>query len=281
VLHGTDRISLVYTDSAWRITAPVAAPAEEAAVRQLLNHLSGLNARQFAADVATDLDKYGLAAPMATVSVRTDGTNVLAQLLVGASDESNALRFVKRADEPFVYGVDTNITSWLPTNYLPLRSHLLSDVKTDDITKLVIEKKTGRVVLQRGVDKKWKLVEPTEGVFDNDALQHVLDEFAAVHAEEFIHEGRDNLTAYGLDEPVGTFTATAGDKTCTLALGKSQGSDRTYAFWGDPPLVFTIWTSGANTLMKDVVAPPNPPAVSTNLPPTVVAPTPINAPPTQ
>jgi len=278
VLHGTDKISLVYTDSAWRITAPMAVMAEEAAVRQLLNHLSGLNARQFAADVATDLDKYGLAAPVATVSVRGEGTNVLAQLLVGALDESNSVRYVKRVGEPFVYGVDTNILSWLPTNYLALRSHLVSDVKVDDITKLVIQKKVERVILQRGADKKWKLVEPSEGVLDNDALQHVLDEFAAVRAEEFIHEGRDNLAGYGLDEPVVVFTATVGDKTCTLALGRSQSLDRTYALWGDPPLVFTIWTSGANTLMKDVVTLPNLPPGSTNAPPVATEPTPTNAP---
>jgi hypothetical protein len=102
VLHGTDRISLAYTDATWRIAAPVAAAADDAAVEQLLRHLGGLNARQFTADVATDLDKYGLAAPMATVSLRGEGTNLLAQLLVGALDPSNTVRFVKRVDEPFV-----------------------------------------------------------------------------------------------------------------------------------------------------------------------------------
>ena len=280
LLHGTDRISLVHTDTAWKITTPLAVAADEAAVRRLLGHLSGLSVRQFTADVATDLDKYGLAAPMATVSLRGLGSNAVAQLLVGALDASNTVRFVKRPDEPFVYGVDTNIVSWLPGNYLALRSRFVADVKADEITRLVIEKKTGKVVLQRGMDKKWKLVEPAEGVLDNDALQYALEEFAALRAEDFIREGRDNLAEYGLEEPEVTISATAGDKTHTLALGKLQGPERKYALWSDPPLVFTVGTSAANTLTKDVVTPPSPPpaSVSTNNPPPTGAPVPTNAP---
>jgi hypothetical protein len=271
VLHGTDKISLVHTDAAWRIATPVAATADDTAVQQLLRHLGGLNARQFAADVATDLDKYGLAAPMATVSLLGDGTNLLAQLLVGALDASNTVRFVKRVDEPFVYGVDTNIATWLPANWLSLRARALADLNPDQITKLTIEKKSGKVTLQRDADKKWKLLEPVQGVIDSDALQRLLDEFAALPAEEFVRGGRDNLAEFGLDQPEATLTATAGDKTYTLLLGKSQDAERQYAFWSDPPLVFTIWTSRANTLVRDVITQPEA-SSTTNTPPPTAAP---------
>jgi hypothetical protein len=268
LLHGTDKISLAQTNSAWTITAPMAVAAEQTAVEELLSHLGGLSAVQFAADVATDLDKYGLAAPMATVSLRGTGTNTIAQLLVGSLDASNTVRFVKRADEPFVYGVDTNIISWLPSSYPALRSRRLTDGSPGEITKLVIDGKAGRVVIERGTDKKWKLVEPSQGILDNDALQHLLDEWGALRAEQFIREGRDNLVEYGLDQPEATITVTAGDRTYSLGLGKSQGSDSRYALWSEPALVFTIWASGANTLMRNVVTPSKqvtstPPATNT------------------
>jgi hypothetical protein len=263
VLHGTDKISLVHTDATWRIATPVAA-ADDTAVQQLLRRLGGLNARQFAADVATDLDKYGLAAPTVTVSLRGEGTNLLAQLLVGAQDVSNTVRFVKRVDEPFVYGVETNIAAWLPANWLSLRARELADLKPDQITKLTVEKGSGKVTLERDTDKKWKLLEPVRGVIDSDALQRLLDEFTALPAEEFVREGRDNLAEYGLDQPEATLTATVGDKSYTLVLGKTQSAERQYAFWSDPPLVFTIWTSRANTLSRDVVTQSTqPPASST------------------
>jgi hypothetical protein len=275
LLHGTDKISLMQTNSAWTITTPTAVAAEETAVEQLLSHLSGLSARQFAADVATDLDKYGLAAPMTTVSLRGGGTNAIAQLLVGSPDTSNTVRFVKRADEPFVYGVDTNIISWLPSSYLALRSHRLTGGSLEEITKLVVEGKAEKVVVERGADKKWKLVEPSQGILDNDALQHLLDEWGALRAEQFIREGRDNLAEYGLDQPEVTITATAGDRTYSLALGKLQGPDSRYALWSEPALVFTIWTSGANTLTRSIVTPSRQTTATvptTNVPPAASSP---------
>ena len=282
VFRGTDKISLVYTDATWRIMAPVAIAADGGTVQELLSHLGTLRARQFTADVATDLDKYGLAAPLATVSLHGEGSNMVAQLLVGGMDASNSVRFVKRVGEPFVYGVETNIAGWLPTNSLMLRTHELASLKTDQVTKLMVENMSGKVTLQRDADRKWKLLEPAQGVIDNDTLQRVLDEFASLHAEEFVREGRDNLAEYGLDQPEVTLTATAGDKTYTLALGKSQGTERKYALWSDPLLVFTVWTSRANTLSRDIVKQPNQPVPPppTNTPPTtaMVPPSPTTLP---
>jgi len=60
---------------------------------------------------------------------------------------------VKRVDEPFVYGVDTNIAGWLPGNYLALRASALVDLKADQIGEATIEKKSGKVTLQRDADR--------------------------------------------------------------------------------------------------------------------------------
>ena len=156
---------------------------------------------------------------------------------------------------------------------------MLADLKADQITKLTIEKVSGKVALERDGDKKWKLIEPVRGVIDSDALQRLLDVLTAVPAEDFVHEGRDNLAEYGLDQPTATLTVVIGDKTDTLLLGKSQGPDKQYAFWSDPPLVFTIWASRANVLLRDVVTQPNAPAASaivTNAPAAVVVPPPVS-----
>jgi hypothetical protein len=256
VIHGTEKISLVHTAATWTITAPTTAPAEDSQVNALLRHLTDLTATQFVADVATDLDKYGLVAPTVTINLLGTGTNTLAQLLVGATDTSNAVRFVKRGDEPFVYGVATNIDEWLPRNYLSLRSRHLADLKADQITRLTIEKKSGKTVVERGADKKWQLVEPAQGVLDNDALQQVLDGFAQFRVEEILREGRENLPEYGLDQPEATITASVGDKEYTLAIGKLKGAEDRYALWNEPPLVITILSSQANTLIKDIATSP-------------------------
>ena len=278
LIRATSTISLVRSDATWNITAPVAVPAEKSQVDALLGYLANAMATQFVADVATDLDKYGLAAPTMTVNLLGTGTNTVAQLLIGTMEASNAVRYVKRADEPFVYGVPTTIDEWLPRDYLKLRLRRLVDVKSDQITRLMVEKKSGKTVVERGADKKWQLVEPSQGVLDNDVLQHLLDEFAQFSAVNFVREGRENLAEYGLDQPEATITASVGEKQYTLAIGKVLGTDFQYALWNDPPLVATIWTRQANMLMKDMVAQPATAAPAPSAAALVVAPT--NAPPT-
>ena len=280
--RGSEMISLVRTDSTWELTKPTAVAAEDSAVQQLLGRIEDLSAKQFTADVATDLDKYGLATPTATVSLQGAGTNVLVQLLVGMLDTSNAVRFVKRTDEPFVYGVDTNMDGWLSTNYLALRSRRLAGLKAEQISKLTIvskmtiERKSGKIVIERrGADKKWHLVEPSQGVLDDDALQWVLDGLAQLQAEEFIREDHDHLADYGLDQPEVTITAAVGEKNYTLAIGQQQGTDRKYALWSDPALVFTIRVDRANTLTKNLVTLPAPANVSAETLPAAPTATPL------
>ena len=266
LLRGVDRLQLARgTNNVWKLTAPVAIDADDGRVNALLSKLNNLTATQFVADVATDLDKFGLASPAATVTLRGAGTNELAQLLIGSLDVTNAIRRVKRADEPFIYGVDTNIIDWLPTSALALRTRRVTELKPDQVTKLVIEKvspdasQVGRtIIIERGADTNWKMVEPAQGALDLDAVRDLLDNLSQLCAEEFIHEGLDNLAEYGLDKPELKITATADGKAYTLQLGKARGSSDRYASWSDPALVFTVAGDNLSKFQKDLVTTPVP-----------------------
>ncbi len=264
LLRGADKLQLARdTNNVWKLTAPVALGADDERVTALLTKLKDLTATQFVADVATDLDKFGLAAPMATVTLRGIGTNILAQLLIGSLDATNAIRNVKRADEPFIYGVDTNIINWLTANSLELRTRRVAELEPDQITKLVIEKGPAetnqlpnQTVIERGADNNWKMVEPTAGVLDLDDVKNLLDGLCQLRANEFIREGLDNLAEYGLNKPELNITATAGGKAFTLQLGKARGGGEQYASWSDPALVFAVETRSIGSFQKHLVAVP-------------------------
>jgi hypothetical protein len=236
----------------WRVTGPTPMPAEEAEVRGLISRLSELTAAQFLADVASDLDKFGLAEPSTSITLRGEGTNVLAQLLIGSLDETQALYRVKRADEPFIYGVGTAIAGWLPATALDLRERRVSELQPDKVTRMTFEKPAGRIVLERAEDGNWRMVEPTHGAFDNDGLQRLLVAFAQLRAEKFVRQDFENAGEYGLDNPERSLTGVAGGKTYTLALGKQFADGSRYASWSEPPLVFTISHETATALSKDV-----------------------------
>ena len=282
LLRGTTKTVLARTNDTWNVTAPVAIAAEQSVVRRLLTQLRTLAAKQFTVDVTTDLDRYGLAAPTATVTLLGQGTNVLTQLLVGGPDESQSMRYVKRADEPFVYGVESNIVEWLPSEYLAMRVHRLAELQPEQVKKVTIRKDGRQTVVERDAQDKWQLVEPAQGVLDLDALGQLVEAFASLSAEQFISDHHDNLAEYGLDTPGVTVTAQTADKTYSLTLGNARDEQQQYASWSDPTLILIVKPASAQPLTKDVVTAPlsapaeAPPAAA---PPTDASASPATAPP--
>lgn len=265
LVRGSDKLAVTRDtgpEGGWRVTAPVAMAADATHVQDLLTKLSDLQVLEFVADVATDVEKYGLVTPAAAVTLQGEGTNVVAQLLVGSVNPSNTWRYVKRADEPSVYGVDTNMVAWLPANALAVRTRKLADLKPDQITKLTIETGAQQYVLERDAEKKWKLVQPVQGALDVEGLNSLLNAFTQLRAQEFVREGLENLAQYGLDAPTLTVAAMAGDKTYRLTVGKQLSDAQKYAAWSDPALVFTVSTTDLGALTTNILAAPTPPAVA-------------------
>lgn len=262
IIHGTDKIALNRAEKGWHLTAPLAVPAEDPAVNQFLDDLGNLRAREFTADVTTDLDKYGLATPATTVSLFGEETNTLAQLLVGSLDASNAVRYVKRADEPFIYGIEPATLNRIPGHYGALRTRRVFDLRPEHVTKLV----AGTVTLERDTQGRWKLVEPPQGALDNDSVQHLLEAFCQLRAEEF---GRVKTHP---DAGLGTtIKATVGDTTHWLSIAPDRQAAADAC-----ELTFTLSAPVVQTLTKGLVAVPKT-EVST---PPVSAPVTTNAPTT-
>jgi hypothetical protein len=256
LLRGAEKIALVQTAGVWKITAPQTVDAEPDAIRQLLSKLGDLTVQHFAADVATDLDKFGLAAPALTITLLGEGTNTLSQLLIGGFSENGSARYVKRADEPFIYGVDPKSLDRLPSSYLDLRARRVANFQIEQVKKLSVTNNVGQVQLQRDADAKWRLVEPAHGALDNDGLQQLLGALANLRAEQFRADGQP------LERPATIITAQVGDKNYVLNIGDAIGNGQRLASWNDPALTFTISDPTAQTLLKQVVSFPAPAAVT-------------------
>ncbi len=245
IQRGADRLTLVRSNEEWRITGPVTEPAAGERVEGLLTNLRGLRVEQFAADVATDLEKFGLAVPATIVKLQGAGTNVVGQLLISAPEPGAAVCHVKREGEPFIYGVATNIWGWLPADHWAVRSRRVANFGEAPITKLEVQRPTGRVVVNRAADGSWRLGEPAQGVLNVDDVQVVVDVLARLDAAEF-----HATASAALAQPTHTFVMTAGDKTCTLTLAGQE------AAWTEPPLYFTLPAETVQTLTKELVSAP-------------------------
>jgi hypothetical protein len=258
LVHGADKVTLQKTGTdpvAWRLTAPVSMPAEDTVVNGVVRVLLNLEAREFVDDVATDLSKYGLMSPVGTATFLGEGTNVLAQLLVGDVREGTKERFVKSSGEPFVYAADSGVLRTMAIAPTVFRSRKVSDVTTAQVTRVTVVNHLGKTMVEKTADGGWRLVEPTQGVLDTDALRALIGAVTNLRADDVVRDTLDNLEMFGLDRPEMVVTLNVGDEAYELRVGGAPAAGGKYMSWNNPPMVFTVSVAKLIPLVGSFVTP--------------------------
>jgi hypothetical protein len=311
---GSQTIKLARHTNDWEIIEPSKWKAEQSACDDLVSHVGEAEIKEFTADVVTDLAQYGLDQPQFEITLHkekvvtvtttnepaatatnaapvvqtTSTTNLvpLATIQVGRIDTEKGLVFVKRTDEAFVYGLDTNFVADLPKGPLDLRDRTILSIGADDIQRLEITRAGTQFVTERVTVKstndfesrEWKLVAPAQGVLDVNAVEDAVHELGEIKAERLVTENPPNLAAYGLEPARLTvqFVAVAGTnappQTHTLLLGGETPDKHGFAMLKGNPLVFE-WDSAAyDRIAHEFVTQPETRPAETNAPPTETAP---------
>jgi hypothetical protein len=130
---------------------------------------------------------------------------------------------------------------------------LVTGIDPSRVTKVAVTKPSGRTVVERGADGGWKLVEPSQGVLDTDALRAVIQAVGEMRADDLIQDSLSNLEKYGLDEPEISFAIYQGDQVGVLNVGGATPGGGKYLSWNNPPLVFSMSVAHMEPVVKNLV----------------------------
>lgn len=301
----------------WKLTEPETVAAENNEVGNVLTSLTGLEVKEFVADVVADLAKYGLDRPYYTVTVKKDAppppapatpaatstnaptaavaTNVVAaaagkaaaaakpelvtaiELQFGKEDKEKKLIYVKRADEPYIYAVDSETFGKLPKTALALRNRTLISTEKSKVTKLSRQQGAAAIAIEKK-DDKWKLAPGVQGVLDTNVVDDVLWAVTGLNAEKFVSASAADKAKFGLDKPAWVLNFDVNEngtnKTFGLTLGSETADKGRYGLLTSQPAIFELSASTTGSLTKDLLKRPE-----TNLPPAkVTAPAPKASP---
>jgi hypothetical protein len=250
VRRGDKTYTLQQDKGTWKLSAPVAADADTAAVSQLANSLSNLEALEYVSDApkAEELGpQYGLGEPAVVVKLEfTDKDKPPQTLHIGKARGDKPGYFARVANSPepsAVFAVNNDIFHALDKDSLAFLPHELWRVRPEEITALKVRKGDQPEYRLTHADKEWRV----EGPFTAPALagtvQSMTNELAAPRCESYkAHEAKD-LKEYGLDKPYLTLTLTAGEgKEHTLLVGNPIEKDARsrFAKLADRPAVFVL-----------------------------------------
>lgn len=245
---GAETVEVVRKEGSWRVRKPRDIEADEDAVRELLRDLDTRTVTDFVQDFAPppkpeQLAPYGLDKPQVTITLTGDAGEE-ETIYVGARDAEGDRCYVRRGDEPSVVAVEADFLDLAARGYLAYRTKKLTEVSRYDVTRILIERPGGRVVLTKEKND-WKLTEPISKRAERSAVDDLLFDLSPLRAERILTEKVEDPARYGLDKPTYRLELTIekegkAPETTVLSLGDSLPEGDRAARLDEEDLVATL-----------------------------------------
>jgi hypothetical protein len=224
---GDETVQLVKDKDAWRMTAPVAAPADTGEVDGILATLSSLDTDDVVTENPDSLADYGLEKPRSTVTVVVDGVPEPLKLIVGEKTPDGGAVYAKLPSQPRVFTLPSYVEGSLAKKPFDLRDRDVLHVKRDDVTSLEVAGPEGAFALARDDRGEWVFTSPIRTRAGRWSVDGLLGTLESLRMDAVAAENAEDAKAYGLDKPSRTVTlGLPGGARKTLEIGSPAGEKK-------------------------------------------------------
>jgi uncharacterized protein DUF4340 len=198
---GTRTLKFEKKNGEWQISQPSAGRAEFSAVDGLVSRISSVQMKSIVPD-ATDLKKYGLDKPAATVRLGSGSSQ--ASLAIGSAAESGSV-YARDLSRPAVFTIESSLADELKKDASEYRQKDLFDARSFNTSRLDIvhggQTSTFAKTKVKGKDgkeeEKWKQTAPAARDVDAAKVEALISAVTVGRATGFV----DSTANTGLDKP--------------------------------------------------------------------------------
>jgi hypothetical protein len=224
----------------WRITAPAALRADEAATGEMLFKARDLRALDFVAEDAKRLAAYGLDKPRVRLSVWEKEVKEPKTLLLAPAREKDRA-YAVALGAGGVVAVDAKALEELARGVTDLRDHSLAETfDTKDVNRITIQRPTVTLTLDRtGTgEEDWQLSVPKKGKARGGRVSELVWTLRNLKWKDLVAEQGWDPARYGLDAAATTVSLTGkdGKAIAALAVGKQEAGVIYVRIPGQPAL---------------------------------------------
>jgi hypothetical protein len=271
--HGGQTIVLAKDKEKWKVEQPAALDAESGPITELLDKLSGLEAKGADVRDKEDPKNVGLDKPAAKVTLnleethkkkvgdetKEDKTQRTLVYEIGKTAKEKDKVFVQLAGWPRVNLVAEDVLKLADREPLAYRSRKVLDLASSDLGKIHITRGKDEFTLERK-DGDWSLTQPVAAKAETSKANELASDLARLETPEYVTaepKKEDLDKTYGLTTPALKVTINFTDAkkpSHTLVVGKQkQFKDEYYARLDDGP-VMLLKKDLFETLNRDSLA---------------------------
>lgn len=247
----------------WDIVKPLRARADDQKTGDLIAQVTTARIEQFVADDHGDLNAYGLAQPLGSITLFGENDKQGQTLSIGAVAQSAPDQvYVRFSSRGFVYTLPKSIEALLKTKPNDVRDrHLVRfDEKILDRITIDAAGKAKIVLARKGED--WSLANRNHAPANAAEVRRLIDMLKDEPVTRFVEDVASNLPKYGLDKPQlqitlssfaseNTAESKAGEEPfATIAFGKIDGNEL-YARVGEEPFVVAVRRQILDRILAD------------------------------
>jgi Domain of unknown function (DUF4340) len=243
----------------WRVTAPLDAQADNAAVESLVEKLAGLEIAAIAATKKENHEKVGVDSAHGIRVKAYNGDKLLLDAYVGASKTSGTM--VRKEGEDTVFAVKNSIRYAFDKELKAFRDRVITDLNPDDVKSMVLTSPKGTFKFERP-EANWQQAKGEKPIKDYSAnkVQSLASSFARLRASDFAEPGATPAST-GLDAPAAKLVLTPkSGEPVTFELGKAaEGGADSFLRASGRDVIYRVSKFTSDKLVVDATAFSEPP----------------------
>ena len=250
-------------DNAWRLTAPIAVPADQTEASGAASNLATADVQSVVDEQPKDLAAFGLAKPRVTITFRVAGDKAPRTLLLGDKNPTGSDLYAKLPDAPRVFLVSAYLEGTFDKGSFGFRDKRILTFDREKIDRLDVAAGTAKTTVARQSDT-WSVVAPANARADFGVIEAVLSRLANGQMKSIAWdpdrpaapggtglERPARLKEFGLDPAEHRLTLGAGSTVAEILLGKATPEGDVYAKDASRSIVFTIEKALADDLTRN------------------------------
>ena len=250
-------------DNAWRLTAPIAVPADQTEATGAASNLATADVQSVVDEQPKDLAAFGLAKPRVTITFRVAGDKTPRTLLLGDKNPTGSDLYAKLPDAPRVFLVSAYLEGTFDKGSFGFRDKRILTFDREKIDRLEVAAGTAKTTVARQSDT-WSVVAPANARADFGVIEAVLSRLANGQMKSIAWDpdapgcpggtglrAATRLKEFGLDPAEHRLTLGAGSTVAEILLGKATPEGDVYAKDASRSIVFTIEKALADDLARN------------------------------
>jgi len=221
----------------WEILHPVRSGVDSFALTRLLSRLTGLKSLRVIAESPKDLSEFGLQQPEATLTFRAGGQDNT--LFIGHTSPIEKGYYAAKGGDGRVYFVSGDDRMALDRPLLELRDKKLFTLKTDQVRRVILERRGERWVLDKK-EGRWIFEGQEDLKIDPERVEVFVRPTLWAEALSFEKEDAADLKLYGLDAPRARVSLSDENQTEEISYGNEVPPDRIFAVVKGKSQVVTV-----------------------------------------